>query len=725
MSQVVRTTPRTHNVANEPDQTALPECPECPTCDCCCKQMVNEFSIPFVAAAGEYIQMDVSDATFAFTHTHPFSISFWVYKPEGRTALGPIIERTGYDGGDTKPTGWGVSIDATQHVQAFLHSDTFGDATNVNALVTRVCSDPVGNQVWEHYLIVYSGDATSASMSIYKNGVLANGATSTTAWTGTAIPAASEHFSIGRGVNTAAAAAYLDSFIDNIAVFNSSLTLADAEYLSGRQFAGKYGNALTSVPEITWKVVDGKNVSCPQGLIEWWRCGDHVDDKLSAATSASPSSPKLAGSYLAKNGVPQAFAIPFAPIAPIPTLCDEFAGRGWRWNYSAPTMVGFPPEVTVFSGTQNQWDNITSSLPTSALDGGKYQALRAAQVGYLSGYPRLSAAELPVGAFTRNALSPVQMLPLPVGDNADFQGWWYGNSATHIESHGARFTGQMLVVSLGSAAGSTRCMIFDINTGAWTLKTAHTENVVYNVGFAAVMAYVPSSTTEVGLHTLSWGSQGSQKTGHGVFSITNNSWSTPNAKPNVFIKGTIACSSPNNFDALKRDRIYAAAHGGTDYYHYTPSTDTWSAAIAFPANNKTFDSSSVCMDPFTGDVYWILLQLDPQKYTLHKWDVSGQAWSLLADPPMATGGTDVDLWDGQAGSRMWAWIPPEGDVNNQKFLLMTQSRFTEKWRVYDPQSNTWSDSGPTTIGLSGTLDEEQKRDWFKSGPVFDLIPRKI
>jgi hypothetical protein len=164
--------------------------------------------------AGNYLEKTVP--SFVFSPSGTFSISFWLNRP---STTGGVAMMSG--SGTANNFIWLFSGSAANNV--------FG--TNKQQSAWIWANSPYSLNQWEHYVCMY----INGVMRVYRNGVLEVSATYThTGALSTALP-----FYIGKDIGTS----YFNGSIDDIAIWNRSLTNCEIQKLFNSQAPALVANA--------------------------------------------------------------------------------------------------------------------------------------------------------------------------------------------------------------------------------------------------------------------------------------------------------------------------------------------------------------------------------------------------------------------------------------------------------------------------------------------------
>lgn len=208
---------------------------------------VNKKSLLF-DGVDEYVELS-NPGAFTFVTggvDKPFSVSVWV----------KMVDATRFrimcKGDVAVNREWLITGDASDKLIFFLYGNPNGSvyiAKTSNAVIT-------GDQgAWHHYVCTYNGSAVLSGIDLYRDGaVLASTGSSAGAYT-----------SMGVGASSARLASFLNSsdyangLMDEVMVFNKSLSLAEVQeiYNSG-------------------KPMRAGALSTNANIVEWWRMGDGI-----------------------------------------------------------------------------------------------------------------------------------------------------------------------------------------------------------------------------------------------------------------------------------------------------------------------------------------------------------------------------------------------------------------------------------------------------------------
>jgi hypothetical protein len=199
---------------------------------------INEFSL-FFDGANDYVSVP-HHSSIDFDRLNPFSISFWVktVTPSNST----IAEKR------TGSVGWSLTIDSSGRVQIEMISGGTG-----NRIRVREDNLLVFDGSWHHVAVTYDGSSLANGTLIYidsqiiLNNILND--TLTTSFANTT--------QLTFGANSSGGTPRFSGFLDEIAFYNSNLTLAQVQAI----YNAGIPNDLTSL-------------STSGNLISWWRMGD-------------------------------------------------------------------------------------------------------------------------------------------------------------------------------------------------------------------------------------------------------------------------------------------------------------------------------------------------------------------------------------------------------------------------------------------------------------------
>lgn len=164
--------------------------------------------------AGNYLEKTVP--SFVFSPSGTFSVSFWINRPSTT-------------GGVAMMSGSGTANNFIWLFSGSAANNTFG--TNKQQSAWIWANSPYAVNQWEHYVCMY----INGVMRVYRNGVLEVSATYTyTGALSTALP-----FYIGKDIGTS----YFNGSIDDIAIWNRSLTNCEIQKLYTSQLPNLVSNA--------------------------------------------------------------------------------------------------------------------------------------------------------------------------------------------------------------------------------------------------------------------------------------------------------------------------------------------------------------------------------------------------------------------------------------------------------------------------------------------------
>ena len=359
---MARSQPGTHSYDRGPTQTALPPCPPCPECDCCCEENDNYFSLGLFNNVAERVDLDPTWSEFEFEYTTKWSISFWVKYDNTIHASfsGVIAHRTSFLLGDANRWGWICLLHPSGSIRLLITTNTYGDGTNSNSRLLRSSggATTLTDGEWHHVVFVNDGAAGPNSVNCFVDGALDNGANyGATNLTGTSISTPTNtRFTIGAGLTGVSTYAYpLDVNVDEFTMWAGALSPSDILFLGGQESV----TGPLCAPKIPQE--GDPSVSCPEGLMLWYRMGDDPLDKL-VSTTSSPGPVNLQDKGPnARHGVPVGFPVTAQWFADAPVGCDceqadpntieQMPPPDPRWSY----LVAMPPERSTTSCYPQDW----------------------------------------------------------------------------------------------------------------------------------------------------------------------------------------------------------------------------------------------------------------------------------------------------------------------------------------------------------------------------------
>ena len=193
----------------------------------------------------------------ALNSASAFTISVWVKLNSGGGAPQRFIETTGGIYG-------GISF-----YQSTTGVDLLMGSGNSGYPFVRCLNSNLKDNSWHHVVGVYDGSTTSAT--VYIDGVASSNTSGGGALPSTTNSAAGGSPHIGSG-NTGSSA-FVDGFMDDMAIFNAALSAADVTAI--------YNNGVPNDLDLPASYDTDRT----SNLVHWWRMGE--DDNLTAGASAS------------------------------------------------------------------------------------------------------------------------------------------------------------------------------------------------------------------------------------------------------------------------------------------------------------------------------------------------------------------------------------------------------------------------------------------------------
>lgn len=154
-----------------------------------------------------------------FERYHTFSVSAWIKGgPQDSAVVGDMVQSEEFQGWELH-VGTDVNGANNQSVTVWLIHDYPADAIQVNAAV------PVLDNQWHHVAFTYDGSATAAGVTIYVDGVAVPGSAGLDSLGDNIANGVQSQLNIGTRMS--GAAHNFTGSIDEVAIFNSTLSAAD------------------------------------------------------------------------------------------------------------------------------------------------------------------------------------------------------------------------------------------------------------------------------------------------------------------------------------------------------------------------------------------------------------------------------------------------------------------------------------------------------------------
>lgn len=265
-------------------------------------------------------------ATLNFSKSN-FTISAWAYDDNASSNLGGVVSR--YSAATANGSGWFINT---------LNDEIAFRIANSSAIAQA--SYAWTRKAWHHIVGVRNG----TSVALYVDGALRDVDT-----IDQVIPVAepSAGIMVGAGISTSVPGYYWNGSIDEVHVFNRSLSQAEVTALYGFEAAGRFAHNFTN---LTLQVRAKDYVFNASGLVAWWDLGDSNDNETltnasldlaqsnatlsfgnsSAASRPTMNSTGIVGNALAFDGTSQYLEAPALPSRV--NLTTNFTVAMWFWQ---------------------------------------------------------------------------------------------------------------------------------------------------------------------------------------------------------------------------------------------------------------------------------------------------------------------------------------------------------------------------------------------------------